>query len=63
MKRTTFWRWFLFVAVCLGLILYLAPFYFSFMSAFKTNGEIIRDPAAAPENWLNFDNFFEKYHN
>ncbi|MGL1891194.1 MAG: carbohydrate ABC transporter permease [Spirochaetaceae bacterium] len=33
------------------------PLYFSFISALKSNGEIMRDPTAMPKSWFNFDNF------
>ena len=45
------------VIVTIFAALYLSPLYFTFISAFKTNGEIMRDPVALPESFLNFNNF------
>lgn len=47
----------IFIIVSICAIMYLSPLYFTFISAFKTNGEIMRDPVALPESFLNFDNF------
>ena len=46
---------FIFVGILAAL--YLSPLYFTFISAFKSNGEIMRDPVALPESFLNLDNF------
>lgn len=57
MRKKTYGPWILFFIVSLGIIIYVSPLYFSLISAFKSNGEIMRDPTAAPKSWLNFDNF------
>ena len=38
----------LFVVLILLVLLFLAPLFISFMSAFKTNGEILKNPLAFP---------------
>ena len=40
----------LFIALCLIGLLFLSPMAISFMSAFKTNGEILKDPIAFPSS-------------
>lgn len=53
----------LLIAVSIFAAAYLSPLYFTFISAFKSNGEIMRDPVAMPESFLNLANFqylFEK---
>lgn len=40
----------LFVMLCLFGVLFLSPMLISFMSAFKTNGEILKDPIAFPSS-------------
>ncbi len=47
----------IFVIVLACAILYLSPLYFTFISAFKSNGEILNNPVALPKSFLNFDNF------
>ena len=47
----------IFIIVLICAIMYLAPLYFTFISAFKTNGEIMKDPVALPESFFNFENF------
>ncbi len=46
-----------FLGICVVALLYVSPLFFSLISSLKSNGEIIRDPAALPESWFNFDNF------
>ncbi|MDC7236107.1 MAG: carbohydrate ABC transporter permease [Spirochaetales bacterium] len=57
MSKKKYPQWILFSLVVIGVALYVMPLYFSFISALKSNGEIMRDPTAMPKNWLNFDNF------
>ena len=38
----------LFVVLIVLVLLFLAPLFISFMSAFKTNGEILKNPLAFP---------------
>ncbi len=45
------------IIVIVLAILYFTPLYFTVINAFKTNGEIMRDPVALPETIFNFDNF------
>lgn len=47
----------IFIAVVILAAIYLSPLYFTFISAFKSNGEIMKDPVALPKSFLNFDNF------
>ena len=46
-----------FVVVLLLAAIYLSPLYFTFISAFKTNGEIMKDPVALPDSFFNLENF------
>lgn len=57
MIRKNYTQWIIFVLATIAVVLYVSPLYFSFISAFKSNGEIMRDPTALPKSWLNFDNF------
>jgi raffinose/stachyose/melibiose transport system permease protein len=57
MKKKNYSQWIMFALVSILIILYVSPLYFSLISAFKSNGEIMRDPTAMPKSWLNFDNF------
>ncbi|WZL81210.1 carbohydrate ABC transporter permease [Vallitaleaceae bacterium 9-2] len=49
--------WGLFVFILIAVLLYISPFYISFISAFKPNGEIMRDPVALPESFFYLENF------
>ena len=40
----------LFIVLCMFGVLFLAPMFISFMSAFKTNGDILKDPIAFPSS-------------
>ena len=40
----------LFAVLILLALLFLAPMFISFMSAFKTNGEIMKNPIALPSS-------------
>jgi raffinose/stachyose/melibiose transport system permease protein len=57
MIKKKYGGWVMFALVVIGVALYVAPLYFSFISAFKSNGEIMRDPVALPKKWFNFSNF------
>ena len=61
MKRTTKPSWKLVDVLILVILIFLAiiflfPTFYAFMSALKTNGEILKDSMALPSR-LNFDNF------
>lgn len=58
-KLTT---WAVFLATLFLAILFLVPVYFAFISAFKSNGEILKNPIAFPTGIYtqNFKDLFEK---
>lgn len=56
MKENKKGSWILFGVTLIFAVLYVAPIYFSVISAFKTNGEIMRDPTAFPSS-LYLNNF------
>lgn len=49
-------QWLLLITTIITTIIIIFPVFFAFMSAFKTNGEILADPLALPTQ-LVFDNF------
>lgn len=38
-------------------LFHFSPLYFTFINAFKSNGEIMRDPVALPKTFFNIENF------
>jgi len=63
MKRKIKPSWILLFVLTLALaFLFLMPVFFAFMSAFKTNGEILKNPVALPKTWglQNFRDLFGK---
>jgi raffinose/stachyose/melibiose transport system permease protein len=56
MKTEKKGSWAMLSSTAILSILYISPLYFCLISAFKTNGEIMRDPIAFP-SVLRFDNF------
>ncbi|MBN2221196.1 MAG: carbohydrate ABC transporter permease [Vallitaleaceae bacterium] len=52
----------IFLITLLLTLLFVAPVFFAFISAFKTNGEILKSPTALPLSWTlkNFQELFSK---
>lgn len=48
------------VAIILGL-LFIYPVFYAFISAFKTNGEILKNPVALPATFFRLDNFVDLF--
>jgi raffinose/stachyose/melibiose transport system permease protein len=47
-------------SILLGL-LFIYPVFYAFLSAFKTNGEILKNPVALPKNFFYFKNFVDLF--
>jgi len=60
-KKITLGRVVLTVVISVLALLFFFPVFFSLVSAFKTNGEILKDPLSLPSH-LNFDNFIYLWH-
>lgn len=45
------------IMVSLIALFHFSPLYFTFINAFKSNGEIMRDPVAFPKSLFNIENF------
>ena len=62
-SRQAYVRWLLILAVACGAITVFFPFFWMAVTSLKTAPEIQRVPLQiAPDNWLNFSNYFEVFH-
>jgi ABC-type glycerol-3-phosphate transport system permease component len=60
--RQVYVRWLITLAVACGAIIVVFPFFWMAVTSLKTAPEIQRVPLQiAPDNWLNFSNYFEVF--
>ncbi|MFV0503179.1 MAG: carbohydrate ABC transporter permease [Lachnospirales bacterium] len=60
MKKLKFTQIVVIILTAFIAFLFLAPVFFAIISAFKTNGEILKNPVALPETWT-LNNFIELF--
>lgn len=63
MTRRIVFRTLLYIALFIGAVVMVFPFYWMISSSFKTAAEMnVFPPRMVPNNWLNFDNYVEAWH-